>query len=89
MFSTFWRNTGMLRDGWRLKPQLVETHKRSSPTTRAQSPTRSRIFLTGSIQWHASSTIPAAIFDAAVVLDERARSAYVEDACGLHHHFSQ
>jgi len=50
MFSTFWRNTGMLRDGWRLKPQLVETHKRSSPTTRAQSPIRSRIFLTGSIQ---------------------------------------
>jgi hypothetical protein len=39
----------MLRDGWRLKPQLVETHKRSS---RRRGPVADSLtdFLDGSIQ---------------------------------------
>jgi hypothetical protein len=50
MFSILARSTGMLRDGWRPKPQDGETQRRSSPTTRAQSAIRSRSFLTDSTQ---------------------------------------
>jgi len=49
MFSTLALSTGMSREGWRPKPQEGETHSRSSPITRAQSASLSRIFLTGSI----------------------------------------
>ena len=44
MFSILARSTATSRDGWRPKPQDGETQRRSSPTTRAQSAIRSRIF---------------------------------------------
>ena len=49
MCSIFAFRTGRLRAGWRPKPHDGEIHNRSSPTTRAQSAARSRIFLTVSI----------------------------------------
>ena len=49
MCSIFALSTGRLRAGCRPKPHDGEIHSRSSPTTRAQSAARSRIFLTVSI----------------------------------------